>query len=291
MGEDTKSKLMKDAKQTLVSLRHDGKSKNFTFDHYLTKLRTAHEDLDQAPTERSKVHNLLNGFQHPSLLHCKSTINATDRHSEDFEAAAAFLSQEIASIATTNAPLGRSVAAVETDASAENGSLKQMERRLKKAERKLKKAQRKNEHVKSGAHKRNNSNKFSSGNPGAYIPTSEWRKLTEEQKAEARKARQKDGIPTRKVGAIRVIKNTKTTTFKTPIEESKDVSMEDVDKGIKARQSAPERQVPPSVLNAPPPPSNKPKARALSVTQRVETHDKERHLNPLRTVAAGKRQE
>ena len=113
---------------------------------------------------------------------------------------------------------------METDSSAESGSLKQMERRLKKAERKLKKAQRKHEQVKSGAHKKNSSNKFSSGNPGAYIPTSEWRKLTEEQKAEARKARQKDGIPTRKVGAIRVIKNTKTTTFKDPIEESKDVS-------------------------------------------------------------------
>ena len=44
--------------------------------------------------------------------------------------------------------------------------------------------------------------KFNSNNADAYIPHSEWKKLTEEQKAEARKAREAKGIPVRAVGSI-----------------------------------------------------------------------------------------
>ena len=75
-------------------------------------------------------------------------------------------------------------------------SIKSLRGKLKAAKQKLKKKQEKK------ATKKNQSDKFSRSNSGAYIPLEEWKKLSDEEKAAARAARHKAGIPTRKVGAV-----------------------------------------------------------------------------------------
>ena len=93
-----------------------------------------------------------------------------------------------------------------------NSSIKKAQRKIKKLEAKIKKKDKKLK-----ATKRNQATKFNKRNPGAYIPAAEWHKLSPEEKVAARKARQAQGIPVRKIGSMGGLKRG----------DDQDVAMED----------------------------------------------------------------
>ena len=106
---------------------------------------------------------------------------------------------------------------------------------------------------KSSPHKKNFAKKFSSKDAAAYIPLSEWKKLTEEQKAEARKAREAKGIPVRAVGSI------------SQVPATGNISQGETG----ASTLADTRAIPGHLLRAPP-------VRHFSTTQRTQTYSRKR---------------
>ena len=128
---------------------------------------------------------------------------------------------------------------------------------MKKLRRKLKQVQAKLNKKRNGGgpHKKNTSAKCSKKNPGAFIPASEWRKLSDEQKEAARKARQADGISTRAIGSVTTKSN---SDGEDSDDEDGDAKMVDVpaSRVSTVQRVAPPRgstlqQVPPQLLTSP----------------------------------------
>ena len=121
-------------------------------------------------------------------------------------------------------------------------------RERKKLKSKLKMTESK---AKKGPAKKNQAYKFDKKNPGAYIPSKEWKLLNVEQMAAAREARKEAGIPTRKVSFLfsGFSKGTQGGNSKgTPMSDSDDDSSEDTEQPSKLKIL---QQVPPSLLRAP----------------------------------------
>ena len=200
MGADVIRILAKQSKDTLVTLRFDNKHRNFTFDSYLARMRNAHED-GEAKSEMLKVQDLLDGFQVPELQHCKSIITSNAQYKNNFDAAAQFIAEQLAMLKTTNGPTNRTLSVLETDPSTgeQAATKKQLTRKLKSLKKQLGKAKK----AKGKAHKKANmAAKFTKENPSAYVPPEEWAKMSLEEKALARKARQEQGIPVRGLKAL-----------------------------------------------------------------------------------------
>ena len=213
MGVDIKLLLMKKAETTLANAVFDGKSKSWTWTKHTGRLRESFEDMaasGQELTGRMQVTKLLATFQFEPLKHLASTIETSQEYRDNFERTAAFIQGQINALRLKNGSTNRTLARLETledddmdlDTSKETTSakLKQAKRKLKQMKSKLKMAKKK--HLAAKFEKTNKATKFNKSNPGAYIPIAEWKKLTPEQQAAARKAREADGIPTRRIGAL-----------------------------------------------------------------------------------------
>lgn len=213
MGVDIKLLLMKKAETVLANAVFDGKSKSWTWTKHIGKLKESFEDMaasGQELTGRMQVTKLLATFQFEPLKHLASTIETSPEYRDNFQKAAAFIQGQINALRLKNGSTNRTLASMETfedddmdlDTSKETTSakLKKVKRKLKQVKSKLKMAKKKN--LAAKFEKTNKATKFSKNNPGAYIPAAEWKKLTPEQQAEARKAREADGIPTRRISAL-----------------------------------------------------------------------------------------
>ena len=112
---------------------------------------------------------------------------------------------------------------------------------------------------KTKPHKVNKQVKFNRNNPGAYIPAAEWKKLTDEQKEAARKAREKDGIPSRRTNATVETEEIRTVDAMT-VRELKELLAQGTDDDDSVPEdSAPRKLVPVTtahphhLLQSPPP--------------------------------------
>ena len=213
MGVDIKLLLMKRAETTLANAVFDGKSKSWTWTKHTGRLRESFEDMaasGQELTGRMQVTKLLATFQFEPLKHLASTIETSPEYRDNFQRTAAFIQGQINALRLKNGSTNRTLAGVETlesddmelDVSRGNttAKLKQAKRKLKQMKSKLKMVKKKN--LAAKFEKTNKATRFNKSNPGAYIPAAEWKKLTPEQQAAARKAREAVGIPTRKIGAL-----------------------------------------------------------------------------------------
>ena len=213
MGNDVKRLLLKRAELTLNHAVFDGKSKNWTFPTHISRLRESIMDMEDSGnrmTEQMKVNKLLNSFSYLPLAHLQATIEAHPVYSVNFDACVGFIQGQINALKLKNGPRGsnnaRTLASIDvfddtTEAPAADTSrkseIKKAQRRIKQLQAKIKRGEKK-----LRAAKKNSARKFNKKNPGAYIPAAEWKKLTDEEKSAARKAREAQGIPTRRVGAL-----------------------------------------------------------------------------------------
>ena len=208
MGASVKTVIYKSAEYQLQTLVWDGRSRNFDFNKFIGRLRGAFDDMgDNRYTEEMKVTKLLAAFQYAPLSHLEATIANDPRLRDNFNATAAFIQAQLNALKLKNGARGRNLDAGTTVAptpptidteehpapdteETPTARLKTLKRKLKQMKKKLKaKAKEQGKAV-----KKNTASKFTRGNPGAYIPRSEWNKLNDEQKEAARKARKASGI-------------------------------------------------------------------------------------------------
>jgi hypothetical protein len=214
MGSDVKRLLMKKAEATLALAIYDGKSKVWTFVKHAGRLRESFEDMEtsgQVLTGEMKVNKLLASFQFEALRHLSSLIEMDPRYNSNFESAVAFIQGQINSLRLKNGSTSRTVSAIQTmdDVSSEESDmevdeelteLQSLRRDLKQLKVQLRMADTK---PKGRPAKKNQASKFDKKNPGAYIPTKEWRLLDSDQMTAAREARKAAGIPQRKINLIK----------------------------------------------------------------------------------------
>ena len=239
---------LKRAETTLSTAVYDGKSKNWTWTKHTNRLQESFQDMaasGQHLEERTKVNKLLASFQFEPLKHLSTTVETNAAYHDNFERAVSLISGQMANLRIKNGANNRNIGAVETmdgieyeDAPDEKPRARPSTAKLevKKAKVQLKqlKAQIKKGKKKLLAYKKGQTTKFDRKNPGAYISASEWKKLTKEQQAEARAARQAAGIPTRSVGALFTARATASVTTRS------------------MATTEGTRNVPPGLLKAPP---------------------------------------
>ena len=226
MGEDALRLMRTNANAVLNKIIYDGKSKHWTFDRHTSKMRECNEDLAMAGSPvapAQQVEKLCDSFQYQALSHVPTTIHANPEYRNNFENSVAFIRQELTSLRVKNgstntrnlAPVitidddddlemamaggGNNLKALSSKLSSNKSQLKKLKRQLKQAKAKY---NRKFNLKHKGPKKKNRADKFSKKNPGAFVPAAEWKKMTAEQQAAARAARQADGIATRKVSGV-----------------------------------------------------------------------------------------
>ena len=93
-GEDARALLLEKAQNKLDKLRFDNRSKNFTFDTFIDRMRECFIDMgpNDQMTETSKVSKLMAAWQVPSLLHLNAIVQSNPQCKHDFEATVTFLS-------------------------------------------------------------------------------------------------------------------------------------------------------------------------------------------------------
>ena len=175
LGTDVQQVLLRRAETFLEHAYFDGTSRNFTFTTFSSKMRQAFIDLgpNDQMTERRKVTKLMNAFQVKSLSHLDAMITHDPILSVNFEAAVAFLQDQMAAQQLKNkGSRPRNVSNVSSASHSNNtGGNK-------------------------SPHKKWSKSKFNKKQPHLYLSKSEWMKLSDEEKAAAREARKKKGIAT-----------------------------------------------------------------------------------------------
>ena len=209
LGEDVRAVLLRRAERTLENIRFDGRNRNFSFDKFVGRLRESFLDLgpENQLTEQRKVNKLMQAFQVPSMQHLDSIIQAAPMYRNSFDNTVNFLANQLSQQKLKNGPTARNVGKLETIQEDDDGDIMaiddaadaaKMKRNIKALKRKLKAAKaariRGGGKDPKGPHKKIQASKFSKKNPSAYIPSSEWHKLSDEEKAAARAARVKKGI-------------------------------------------------------------------------------------------------
>ena len=205
LGADAKSLLLKRAERTLDSITFDGRSRNWTFDKFVGRLRESFIDLgpENQLTEERKVNKLMQAWQVSTLAHLGAVVSSNPAFRSNFNNCVNFLSQQLTQQQLMNRGPGRNVAAVAQEGiDSNNKQLAELQAQIKSLNRKLEdKRGGKKKPGKTPA-KKNVASKFNPSNPGAYIPRAQWVKLSDEDKAKARAARDKDGIKSRKLGSL-----------------------------------------------------------------------------------------
>ena len=257
MGNDVRLLLSRRADNVLNMAVYDGKSKNWTWEKHVDRLRNAFQDLEAAGnphTPRMQVQKLNNSFQFLPLAHVPSLIDNDARYQADFERAQGFIKGQLASLRLKNASINkRTIAGLgtnEEEEGEEEETQQPVQARIKKAKRKLAKLQakiRKGSKKLDAAKKRSGSGKIKEGQPGAYVSAEEWQKMTPEQKTKAREARLKAGIKPR--SSIKSITTKPDEEEKVEVEESEAEPEEE--KKRPASKISTIRQVPKSLLKAP----------------------------------------
>ena len=217
MGADAKAVLLKRAEKVLANTTFDGRNRNWTFDKFIGKLREAFMDLgpDNQLSEQRKVNKLMQAWQVQSLQHVRAIVSATPAYRDNFDACVYFLSEQLTGLQLMNQAPGRNVSLVtKNDIDQNNKQLKDLQVEIKSLQKQLndRKSGKSGNNGKSGkdsskgAAKKNRSDKYDPSNPTAYIPDKVWRSLDKKQIEQIRDAREKEGIPVRRVGSVQTKK-------------------------------------------------------------------------------------
>ena len=186
LGPDTRQILLSEAEHFLDNARFDGRSRNFTFTKFLSKLRQAFQDLgpDDQMSEQRKVTKFMQAFQVPGYEHLDASVTGDPNRSRDFETAVAFVASQISTKKTKNtgALPGRNISAFGRGNGNEDGGYKKKQLGDRKRD---------------PPHKKNQRTKFNSKKPAEYLSKRDWDALTGPQRDAAIKARAAKGIPTR----------------------------------------------------------------------------------------------
>ena len=86
-GDDVRALMLEQAQNKLEKLRFDNRSKNFTFDTFIDKMRECFIDMgpDEQMTETRKVSKLMAAWQVPSLQHLSAIVLSNPQYKHDFE--------------------------------------------------------------------------------------------------------------------------------------------------------------------------------------------------------------
>ena len=181
MGSDVQQVLTRNAETFLENAKFDGKSRSFTWDKFVGRLRQAFRDLgpEDQMSEQRKVTKLVRAFQVPGLQHLDAMITGDPVRQNNFEAAIVFLSDQMAALRTKNTGShARTLGAMDSE---KNG-------------KPYKKRQKNRHHTNDSG---DDASGFDKTNPGKYVPASVWNKYNQEEQDTAKKARNKAGIKTR----------------------------------------------------------------------------------------------
>ena len=105
MGSDVQQVLIRNAETFLENAKFEGRSKAWTWDKFIGKMRQAFSDLgpeDQMSDQR-KVTKLIRAFQVPELNHLDAMVTGDAVRQNNFKTAVIFLSDQIAALKTKNA--------------------------------------------------------------------------------------------------------------------------------------------------------------------------------------------
>ena len=279
-GDDVKALMLNQADKKLERIYYDGRSRNYTFDTFIDQMRECFIDMgDDEWSEQRKVNKLMAAWKVPALVHLNGIVQATATYKNSFENTVVFLAGQLSHHQMKNhATPGRNVSAATTikdspDNSQSRGSnspsKRELIRQLKAVQAQLKGKSGKGS-GKKPPHKKNQASKFDPKNAGAYIPPHEWRKLTDEQKAAARKARAEQGIPTRSAGTVTRSAGAVNSSVRTIGEVIHESSSQPQGLTTPATLRGPgvtATPLPPSILRAP-------SVRTFCTTQRVQSQEK-----------------
>ena len=181
MGANVRRELLKNAELTLSRITFDNRSRNWTYQKFIGKLRQAFSDLGEPqPTEEGKVIKLLQAWNVGPLMHLPAIVSTN--FPNDFEGAVTFLSDQLTDLKTKNDPKTRTIAAVDTS----RGGPKNPGGKGKG----------------KGPNGVKPKAKFDKKNPGNYVSREAWKKMSEEERKQAREARQQKGIAVRNVSTL-----------------------------------------------------------------------------------------
>ena len=171
MGTDIQHGIRTKAADILQTAKFTGESKNFTFDKFTARLTKAFNDSRDMPDE-DKVIKLLNAFQVPSLEWAKGTISATPAYRTNYDAAVAFLAEQVRAKKPTGGSQYRNLSAFGKGKPGKNGK-------------------------KGGPNKKGDRTKwkFDPKNPTKYCPQHIYIKLDKDTKDKIRVARQSQRGP------------------------------------------------------------------------------------------------
>ena len=191
LGPTFTSKTISDATTEIQTIYFSGRSKNFTFDAFCGKLNKAFSDLEEAGeplSERMKVQALNRAIQDPVLTPAKLTLISNVESQQNYDWTLSFYKQALNSLSnTTKSDASRSVSAVNTD----------RERGGRGGNRGSGRGGRGGGRGGRGGRGRGGgrgqkeklADKFDPENPGKSLTSDAWKKLSDEQRATAREAR------------------------------------------------------------------------------------------------------
>ena len=238
LGADAKSLLLKKAETTLEKITFDGRSRNWTFDKFIGRLRESFIDLGTGNqlSEERKVNKLMQAWHVSSLSHLNAFVTSNPTYKYDFNACVNYLSEQLTHQQLMNKAPGRNVAALSQDSMDCDDQIDSNNRQIAQLKSQIKSLNKKLERKKGGGKspsktpiEKNKSPKFDPSNPGAYIPRPQWEKLSEEERAQARAAREKKGIKTRKLSCLMSGKKKKRAQLKDDGEDAMDVDEDKMD--------------------------------------------------------------
>ena len=203
LGRDYQRNLLKAAVTTLENLRFDGRSKNWTFDRFIGKMRQCFVDMgpNNQLTEERKVMALQAAWQVPGLQHLDAMMQRD--YSNDFNGAVTFLAEQLHGLKLKNGPIAQAaVGTVRTDdkdTQAENSKagktsvIASLKKEIKALKKEFHKGNKKSKDKPAKGKKPKT--KYDPKDPGGYYTRKAWAEMSDAQKEEARKSRTAAGVP------------------------------------------------------------------------------------------------
>ncbi len=114
MGPDIQRVLACRAEQFLEHAHFDNKSRNFTYDKFVGRMRQAFIDLgpEDKMSEKRKVTKLMQAWQVDNLKHLDAMVTGDPVRSTNFEEAAAFLGDQMTALQTKNQSNRRNISSL-----------------------------------------------------------------------------------------------------------------------------------------------------------------------------------
>ena len=177
MGEDIQYTLRAAAETTLMSLKFDGRSRNFTYDTFTGRFKDALNELaDQNMSEEHKVLKFRKAFQVVEFNHLHGIISSNPTYRNNLDNTIAFVGEQIRSAKQQNGSNQSRNLSSYTKANSKTAHKKWVNPKSKKHKKKRPKP----------------ATKFDPNNPGACLTKKAWNEMTPAQQEASRTARNEE---------------------------------------------------------------------------------------------------